>query len=116
MNGSISPSGPSSSSGTATPTTPRESVSSSTSPSPLSQPAQTANHKQEYGLNTDINSQTNIGRMPRHDEELSPKSVTSKFLSKQARRSENEPLSRRDSEEKRSEVEVTVSGAGDGRK
>jgi hypothetical protein len=116
MNGSISPSGPSSSSGTATPTTPRESVSSTTSPSPLSQPAQTANHKQEYGFSADANSQTNIGRMPRHDEELSPKSVHATFLSKQTRRSENEPLSVKVGEEKRSEVEVTVSGAGDGRK
>ena len=91
MNGSTSSSGQSGSSGSATPTTPRESVSSATSPSPLAQPAQTADHKQDYGFSTDANFQTNIGRMPRHDEELSPKSVHAKFRTKQTR-SENEPL------------------------
>ena len=40
----------------------------------------------------DASAQTNIGRMPRHDEELSPKSVPVRIRSKQMR-SENEPLS-----------------------
>ena len=103
MNGSTSPSVRSGSSGTATPTTPRESVSSATSPSPLSQPAQTTDHKQDYGFSTDANFQTNIGRMPRHDEEQSPKSVTANFWTKQTR-SENEPLSMTEAEKSAKDV------------
>jgi hypothetical protein len=98
MNGSTSPSVRSGASGTATPTTPRESVSSATSPSPLSPPGQTTDHKQDYGFSTDANFQTNIGRMPRRDEEQSPKSVPAKFWTKQTR-SENEPLSTTEAEE-----------------
>ena len=92
MNGTASPPEQNSSSGTATPTSPRESASSTTSPSPLSQPAHTADQNQEYGFNTNASAQTNIGRMPRHDEELSPKSVPVRIRSKQMR-SENDPLS-----------------------
>jgi hypothetical protein len=108
MNGSISPSGRSSSSGTATPTTPRESVSSTTSPSPLSQPVQTADHKQDYEFGADVNTQTNIGRMPRHEEELSPKNTSAKFYSKQTR-SENERLSVKGGDERSNDM-VEVSG------
>ncbi|KAN0090377.1 HHK1, histidine kinase-group X protein [Hyaloscypha variabilis] len=91
MNGTATPSDQNSSSGTATPTSPRESASSTTSPSPLSQPAQTADHNQEYGFGTNASAQTNIGRMPRHEEEVSPKSVPVRIRSKQMK-SENEPL------------------------
>jgi hypothetical protein len=91
MNGTATPSDQNSSSGTATPTSPRESTSSTTSPSPLSQPAQTADHNQEYGFGTNASAQTNIGRMPRHEEEVSPKSVPVRIRSKQMK-SENEPL------------------------
>jgi hypothetical protein len=115
MNGFDSPSGLSSSSGTATPTTPRESASSTTYPSPLSQPVQTVNHKQDYGFAVEASSQTNIGRMPPHDEELSPKSHPARFRSRQTMRSENEPFPAKEGEDK-SNVESTVSDAVEERK
>lgn len=115
MNGFSSPSGPSSSSGTATPTTPREGASNTPSASPLSQPVQTVNHKLDYGFAVEASSQTNIGRMPRHDEELSPKIFPARFRSRQTMKSENEPLSVKEGEDK-SNVESTVSDAVDERK
>jgi hypothetical protein len=48
--------------------------------------------------------------MPRHDEELSPKSLPARFRSRQSMKSENEPFSMKESEEK-SNVESTVSDA-----
>ena len=115
MNGFSSPSGPSSPSGTATPTTPRESVSNTASPSPLSQPVQMVDHKQDYGFAVEASSQTNIGRMPRHDQELSPKSLPARFRSRQTMRLENEPLSVKEGEDK-SNVESTVYDAVEERK
>jgi hypothetical protein len=109
INGSLTPSALSSSSGTATPTTPRESVSSTTSPSPLSQPVQTADHKQNYEFSMDPPFQSNMGKMPELDEEVSPRSISAQFRLKKTR-SENEPLSMKEAKERPMDV---VTGQGD---
>jgi hypothetical protein len=76
---------------------------------------QAVNHKQDDGFAVEASSQTNIGRMPRHNEELSPKSLPARFRSRQAMRSENEPLSVKEGEDK-SNVESTDSDAAEERK
>ncbi len=66
------------------------------------------NHKQHCVFAVETSSQTNIGRMPRHDEELSPKSLPARFRSRQTMISENEPSSVKEGEDKLN-VESTVS-------
>lgn len=115
MNGSVRPSNQTSSPGTATPGSPsRDSTSSATSPSPLSVPAQTANDSYISRFNADGTSvQTNIGKMPAHDEELSPKSVPAKMHARVKTKSENEPFPVKEGEERSNSV-VRVSGGADG--